>query len=370
MNSMYTHNANISVRQAKTLLVLQMFNMSMLVLPRIAGKLAGHDGYMLPVLGFVLGSIYIWSITALLNRFPGEGIDTIAPKVLTKWIGFILVLLYIVKLTIGAGFEVRMFAEMVSQVLLPRTPLPVIILILLFAVHYLIKSGLEASGRMAEILVYFVFAPLVLVLIFIVIKTDFKQLLPVFTSKPSGFLSGAYYVSMTFMPLEFLLVIGCLVNKPSKLKSICFFSIGVISIIEVIIIALTFTGVGMVTTTKQLWPVLTLMQSIQLPGTLIENQEILMMCWWIMSVYMYICGSFYVVSLTISKLAKFNRQNITVLPLIPIIFFISMIPGSLAESYTYLVKFNGKVGIIFLFLVPIILLAIAKLRRIGGGTHE
>lgn len=367
---MYTHNANISVRQAKFLLILQMFNMSMLILPRIAGKVAGHDGYMLPIVGFVLGSIYIWSITTLLNRFPGEGIDTIAPKVLTKWIGFLIVGLYIVKLIVGAGLEARMFAEMVSQVLLPKTPLPVIILILLFAVHYLIKSGLEASGRMAEVVAYFVFVPLVFILLLVLIKTDFKQLLPIFTARPKGFLAGSYYVSMTFMPLEFLLVIGCLINKPSKLKSVCFYAIGMISIIEVILIALTFTGVGMVTSTKQLWPVLTLMQSIQLPGSFVENQEIFMMIWWIMSVYMYVSGSIYVAALTISKLAKFNRQNVTVMPLIPIVFFISMLPSSLVDSYTYLVTFSGQVGIIFLFIVPLVLLIVAKLRRIGGGAHE
>lgn len=367
---MYTHNANTSIRQAKLLLILQMFNMSMLILPRIAGKVAGHDGYMLPVVGFVFGAIYIWTITTLLKRFPGEGIDTIAPKVLTKGIGLIIVILYIIKLLVGAGIEARMFAEMVSQVLLPKTPLPVIILILLFAVHYLIKSGLEASGRMAEVVAYFVFIPLVLILILIVAKTDVEQLLPIFTSSPKGFLAGSYYASMTFMPLEFLLVIGCLVNKPGKLKSACFYVITVISIIEIIIIALTFTGVGMVTSTKQLWPVLTLMQSVQLPGSFLENQEIFMMIWWIMSVYMYVSGSIYVASLTISKLAKFNRQNVTVMPLIPIVFFISMIPSSLTESYNYLIEFNGKVGLVFLFITPFVLLIISKIRKIGGGVHE
>lgn len=342
----------------------------MLVLPRIAGKMAGHDGYMLPVIGFVLGTIYIWAITALLKQFPGEGIDTIAPKVLTKWIGLFVVMLYVIKLLVGAGFEVRMFAEMVSQVLLPKTPLPVIILILLFAVYYLIKSGIEACGRMAEVVIYFVFIPLVFILCLVIIKTDFKQLMPFFTARPKGVLAGAYYVSMTFMPLEFLLIIGCLVNKRGRLRSSCIAAIGVISIIEVVLIALTFTGVGMVTSTKQLWPVLTLMQSIQLPGSFVENQEIFMMCWWIMSVYMYISGAMYVASLTLSRLIHFHRQNVTVLPLIPIVFFISMLPSSLAESYTYLIRFNGQVGIFFLVILPLVLLVIAKLRKIGGAAHE
>lgn len=367
---MYTHNANVSIRQAKLLLILQMFNMSMLILPRIAGKIAGHDGYMLPVIGFVIGTLYIWAITTLLRRFPGEGLDTIAPKVLTKGIGFVIVGLYVVKLLVSAGFEVRMFAEMVSQVLLPQTPLPVIILILLFATQYLIKSGIEAYGRMAEVVVYFVFAPLVLIFALVLTKTDYAQLLPMFTAKPQNMLVGAYYVSMTFMPLEFLLITGCLVNKPGKLKSICLWAVGVISVVEILLIALTFTGVGMVTSTKQLWPVLTLMQSIQLPSSFVENQEIFMMCWWIMSIYMYISGAIYVASLTISRVLHFHRQNVTTLPLIPIVFLISMLPSSLSEAYTYLVRFNGQIGIWFLFIVPLVLVVLAKMRKLGGHAHD
>lgn len=366
---MYTHNAKISVRQAKVLLILQMFNMSMLILPRIAGRLAGHDGYLLPIVAFGFGAVYVWSIVSLLERFPGEGLDTIAPKLISKWIGFLLVGLFIIKLIIGAGLEVRMFAEMVSQVLLPKTPLPVIILILLFTVHYLIKSGLEASGRMGEIVAYFVFIPLIFVFGVLFIKADYKQLMPFFTAKIQGVLGGAYLVSMTFMPLEFILIIGNLVSKPYKLKSISLYAIGAISIFEVILIALTFAGVGMATTTKQIWPVLTLMQSIQLPGSFVENQEILMMCWWIMSVYMNISGAIYVASLTISRLAHFNRQNVTILPLIPIVFFISMLPGSLAESYKYLIGFNSTVGLTFLLIVPLVLYVLSRIRRIGGKKH-
>ena len=369
MNRMYTHNAKISVRQAKILLILQMFNMSMLILPRIAGSIVGNDGYLLPIVAFIFGSIYVLSIVSLLERFPGEGLDTIAPKLLSKWIGIAVVILFTIKLIIGAGLEVRMFAEMVSQVLLPTTPLPVIILILLITVHYLIKSGLEATGRMGEVVAYFVFIPLIFVFSILVIRTDYKQLMPFFTARIKGALGGAYLVSMTFVPLEFILIIGNLVSKQYKLKSICLWAIGIVSFFEVILIALTFTGVGVITTTKQVWPVLTLMQSIQLPGSILENQDILMMSLWIISVYMYISGTIYVASLTLSRLAHFNRQNVTILPLIPIVFVISMLPGSLAQAYKYLVGFNAIINPVFLFVVPIVLYILSKIRHIGGKKH-
>ena len=363
---MYTHNAKISIRQTKLLLILQMFNMSMLIIPRIAAEIAGHDGYLLPIFGFCIGSVYIYLISKLLDRFPGEGLDTIAPKVMSKWIGLLIVAVYILKLLISAGLEIRLFAEMVSQVLLPQTPLPVIILLLLFTVYYLIKSGLEASGRMAEILAYFVFVPLIFILLLVLIKPDYGQLLPILQSRPRSLAIGAYYISITFMPLEFILIIGALVNKPSKVRKVCLYAIGTISVLEIIIIALTFIGVGVATSSTQIWPVLTLMQSIQLPGSVLENQEILMMSWWIMSIYMYISGSLYIAGLTLSKVCHFRRQNVTVLPFIPVVFIIAMIPGSLGESYAKLILFNFYTGSLFLFVVPLLLLVVAKLRKVGG----
>lgn len=363
---MYTHNANISLRQLKFMLILQMFNMSTLIIPRVAANEAGHDGYLLPLWGFLIGCIYVWVITKVLERFPGEGIDTFAGKALSKWVGYIVIGLYVVKIVAGAGFEVRLFAEMISQVLLPSTPIAVIILFLLFAVYYLIKSGLEATGRMAEILAYFVFVPLVFILFLVIIKADFGELLPILTAGPENVAKGAYYMSMTFTPLEFLLMIGALVNKPNKIRRTCRWAIGIMALLEVIIIALTFSGVGMVTSSKQIWPVLTLMESVQLPGSILENQETLMMSWWIMSVYMYICGGMYVAGLALSKLCKFNRQNVTFLPLVPIIFFVAMVPKSLGEAYAYLTSYHKYTGSLFLLIIPTLILIVAKIRKVGG----
>ncbi len=366
---MYIHNATISIRQVKILLILQMFNMSTLMIPKIAAQTAGHDGYLLPLLAFVLGCIYSYLIVKVLERFPDKGLDTIAPEVLTRWVGWCVIALYVIKLTIGAGLEMRVFTEMVSQVLLPNTPIAVIIILMLFAVYYLIKSGIEATGRMAELLVYFVFIPLAFVLLLILIKPDYGQLLPLFQANVEGVLSGSYAISLTFMPLELILVIGAMVNQPNKVRRACITSIAIVSVIEVIIIALTYAGVGMVATSEQLWPVLLLMQSIQLPGSFLENQEILMMMCWILSTYLYLCGSLYVASLTLSRVFKFKRQNTTVLPLMPIVLIIAMIPGSLGESYTYLTNYMQYTGPLFLVVVPFIILIVAKIRGVGG-KHE
>ncbi|ONI45739.1 hypothetical protein AN641_03425 [Candidatus Epulonipiscioides gigas] len=365
---MYTHNSRISMRQFKILLLLQMFNMSILVLPNTCAKIASRDGYWLPVFSLIIGVVYIYVITSLIDRFRGQSFVDYTQAILTKPFGIALTIFFAIKIVISTGLELRLFTEMINLALLPNTPLEVIALLMLFVCYYLVKSGIEAQGRMAEILVYFVFVPVILVMCFIMYKADYEQLLPMFQWEIQDAIKGSFMTSVTYMPLEFVLVIGAFANRPQKIRKCCFFAVGVITILEILIIILTFTGIGTIETEREIWPVLALMQSIQLPGSFLENQEILMMAWWIMSVFMYISGGVYVSSLLIGNLFKFKRTNVTVIPIIPFIFLVAIFPDGLVYAYDYFVGFQVKMGIWFLFIIPLALILIAKLRKVGA--HE
>ena len=367
---MFSHNGKISARQVRLLLILQMFSTFMLILPRVAAYIAEQDGYLLPITGFIFGSIYLITITALTNRFKGETIVEFAPKIITKPLGIILCIVFLVKIIIGTALELRMFGEMISQVLLPKTPLPVIILTMLFAVVYLIKSGIEAGGRMAEVVIYFVALPFFIIFLIIVGRADYKQLMPFFQATTKQIVRGGYYVSLIFSPLEFMLLLVAFMKKPEKARSTCFIATGIIAALEVIIIVITFAGIGVGESKRNIWPVLTLMRSIQFPGSFIENQEILMMTCWIMSIYMYISGGMYFSMLIISRLFQFKRENISVLPLIPIVYFIAMVPNSLISAYKAFLAFQANFGFWFLLPVPLLLLVVSKIRKVGNPNEN
>jgi spore germination protein len=367
---MYTHNKKISPRQARLLLILQMFNTSILILPKEAAKWAGQDGYLLPIGAFVVGSLYILVISALSNRFPDEDVVTYSKKLLTKPVGTILVMVFAIQILVIVGLEARMFSEMIGKLLLPKTPIDVILLILLLSTTYLVKSGVEAIGRMAEIIVYFVVVPLVLVLSFGAVKTDYRQLLPFFTAELKDMVKGVYLVSLTFLPVQFLLVLSNKINKKNKIKTIGLWAVGVIALIEIAIIVLTFTGIGVKESMRQVWPVVALMQNIQLPGSFVENQEILMMSWWVLSIYMYISTGLFVSSTLFSELADFKRENITLLPLVPVVFFIAKVPETLNDTYRYFTNFTNRYGTVFLLFVPLILLVLALLTKKGECKNE
>ena len=365
---MFTHNGKISVRQVTLLLILQMFNMTTLILPRIAADFVGRNGYILPIIAILFGGIYIWCITGLTQRFPGDTLVEFTPKIVPKFIAYVVVIAFALKVIITTGLELRMFGEMINQVMLPKTPLIVVMLVMLLATAYLVKSGMEATARMGEILVWFVFVPLGIVFFKVLLNADYKEIMPVLQTNFKQVGWGSYYISLSFMPIEFMLMMTGLMEKPSQARKATFKAVIVIAILESIIILLTVCSLGVGEVSKQGWPVLTLMQSIENAGKVMESQEIFMMTGWILSIFMYISSVLYFTSLIGSRSSKFKRENVFVLPMIPIVYFIAVWPKSLIQTYDYYIKFQQYFGIWFLIPVTIILWLRAKGRGIKHGN--
>ena len=362
---MFTHNGKISVRQVTMLLVLQMFNMTILILPKMAADFVGRNGYILPIVAVIFGAIYVWCITGLTKNFPGDTLVEFTPKIVPRFVAYIIVIAFAIKLIVTTGLELRMFGEMITQVMLPKTPLVVIMLVMLLSTAYLVKSGMEATARMGEVLVYFVFIPLGVVFCKILIGADYKQVMPLFQTNFTQVGWGSYYISLSFMPVEFMLMMTGLMEKPKKANRAAFKAILIITILEALIILLTICSIGIGEVGRQIWPVLTLMQSIENVGRIIENQEIFMMTGWILSIFMYISSGLYFTSLIGSRSFKFKRENVFVLPLVPIVYFIAVWPTSLVQTYDYYIKFQRYFGVWFLIPVPLLLWLIAKGRRIS-----
>ena len=367
---MLIRNNQISKRQVRLLLILQMFSTPILMLPRVMARTVNQDGWLIPVLGLLVGYVYLYLITNLTKEFPGQTISEFAPIIVGKILGNTIVILLGLKILITTAFELRLLCEIVKQILLPNTPTGVVMMVMLFTASYLAGAGIEAYGRMGELLVFVVFIPLAIVASFIVVKADYRQLLPVFQSAPMDIARATYYISLTLMPLEFMLLFTGFMREPDKAESTCRWAILVIFIIQVISIMLTYVGIGVIEAKRNFWPILTLVQNIQFPGAFIENQEIAMISCWIISIFMYISGGIYSISLIGGRTLKLEKDSFFILPFIPIIYILAMMPSSFGQVYKWNNIFRIYTGAIFLLPIPLILLIITRIQKRGNGHEE
>jgi spore germination protein len=361
----FSKNDKISTRQVEILLVLDMFSTGVLTLPRNVAEIGKQDGWMIVILATLLAIFYGYLITKLAKMFPQDTFVEFSGKIISKPIGIFLSFVLLIKIMITTAFEVRIFGELVKQTLLPKTPIEVIIISMLLVAAYLVRKGLECRARIAEILVFIVLVPIILIFTFVLFEADFTNLQPMFVTPVSQLLKGAYSISLTYVPLEFLLISCSIMRRPQQATKAVGVSVIVVGFIKLFVVIVVFSVFGQLETKHQIWPVMTLMQVIELPGSFIERQDALMMIFWIISVFAVINAGFYFISMIFTKVIQAEEQNFLVLPFLPIVYIISLLPDNVVQTYDWLDILFQYFGILFLLPVPIILLVIAKIRKLG-----
>lgn len=367
---MFSKNDKVSVRQVEILLILDLTSTSVLSFPRTAAEIANQDAWIILIGATLLAFLFGYIITRVTKRFPGDTFVEISSKVLSKPVGILLSILFLGKLSITMAMELRIFGELVKQVLLPRTPIEVIMASMLLICSYLVRKGYECKARLGEILIFIIFIPLVIILLFVLPDTDFSNLKPFLTTPLPQLLKGSYFLAFLYTPMEFILMAGPLINNPKKAGRITFTAIGFVGVLNVVLAIITIGVLGAMGTRQQIWPVMTLMQIIEIPGAFVERQDVLMMIFWILSVFSFISTLMYFISFIITRILKADEHCFLVLPLVPVLYLISLIPDNIVEAFNWIEFLVKYFRILFLLPIPLLILIVARLRKLGESIEE
>jgi len=306
---MFSSNDKISIRQVQILLILDLFSNASISMPKRVTDLAQQDGWMLIIGGMVLALIYGYVISSLCKMFPDKTIVEFSSEIVSKPIGLLIVIAFFIKLLVIASLELRTFGELVKQTLLNDTPIEVIMLILLVVVTYLTRKGYECRARIGEIILFIAFVPICLILLLGLSDVKFSNLAPIFEASSKDIFVGSFWISLLFGGVELMLLVSPYLNEPKKIRKATLQSIGFVAIIHLVVTIITIGIFGPKETSRQLWPVMTIMQVIEIPGSFIERQDALMMSFWIMTVFALISAYVFFLSILLSRIIK-TKSNL------------------------------------------------------------
>ncbi|MGO4274553.1 GerAB/ArcD/ProY family transporter, partial [Paenibacillus sp. TAF58] len=121
------------------------------------------QGILLAMVISLFASIVITYIAAKTSLFfPNETFVEFVQKLIGRWLGRAIVLVYLFIWIVIAGIILREYADFVYLVLFSNTPLWVIILFMLIVMVYAVHSGLHIVARCSEIIGPFVLLSVVL----------------------------------------------------------------------------------------------------------------------------------------------------------------------------------------------------------------
>ncbi|SES94505.1 spore germination protein [Natronincola peptidivorans] len=360
---MYSNNDRITYYQIINILVLTLIGVGVLTLPRELIGMAKTDGWLLLIIGgtISMGIAYIHGY--IIKAFPRKKYFDILSLTLTKPIAYLFSVFFIIYLVGTNGFLLRILAEVIKVFLLPRTPIEVIFIGMLFVVAYSARLGIEPLGRITNILfpglIVFVIAMFALTFA----NVDFTNLLPIFQTPPDQMLRGLNIVVFSFLGFELLLVFGAFLDKPQKAPRIGPIAVFLVLIVYLILNLSVLANFGVYNTERLIWPTLSVFETIEFPGAFIENVQIIIMSIWVYTIFMTIAPMYLASSILMGQVMGGREQNYFVLPLVPIVYFVALYSDSIADVYKDFGTFSDYTVYFIVLGMPIAILIGMMVRK-------
>ena len=358
-------NDKISLRQLQILLVLDILGTGVTALPRTAASYAAQDGWVSVLFAALAACAVAFMAATLAGRFPSMSFphytEALWPRPLAAIIGLALT----AKLVLNCALELRIFGEIVRHTMLPETPFAVVCALMLLVSAYAAAKGYETRARIAEILIFVVAVPLVVIFTLAARESDYTNLMPVLDTPVQDIANGAAHSAFAFTGVELILLAFPYLAKPQKARRAAVSAVAITGVVMAAVTAMTIARFSPAGVLPRAWPVLDMMDAIDLPGSFVERQEALMMSFWIVSLFAVVNAGLFFSSLLLRDITRRGKHYQYVLGLTPIVFALSLLPRGMTQTYALLRTLNHTVGTAFyLGVIPLLLLtAIARRKK-------
>lgn len=362
---MFANNGLISTRQLNMLLILYIFAKSITTLPKKVAEMGGHNGWVLILIATVFAIICLYFINFICKLNPNLSFFDNICKIIGRPLAIIICIGFLIKILIGTAFEVRLFCEVLKELILFNTPIGIVAISMILVGGYMASKGYEARGRMSELLIFIVFIPLIFVCLVTIFDVDFNNLRPIFREISSTqVIEGGFSTLFYFSGIEFIFFVYPYVNdgEKKKIQKNTISSLILVGIIITLISILTIARFGVKDLTHQMWAVLEMMDTLDIPGSFIERQDSLIMLFWIVAIFVIINTGIFFSSIMAKDILKKGKHINYIWVFMVIIYILSFMPKNISKVYEFFNIYNYTFELFYILILPVMLFIIAKIR--------
>jgi len=265
----------ISNDQLFCLMVLFEIGSSILFVSGIDAK---QDAWLVVLISTIIGLGLMWVYTELQQQFPQENLAQIIIKILGKYLGMPLVLLYALFFLYCSTRSFRDFGEVIVTTFLMKTPLLVILIVFILTALYVLFLGVEVLGRTSEILLPTVLLFIISVVIMIGIsgRIQLDELSPVLANGWQPVFKEVYpkFVNFPFGEAIVFMMYWCYLDTKQSTRKISFLAIGTAGLIIILIDVVSICVLGVNIAGTSTIPFLEVIKLINIGG-IISNLDAL-----------------------------------------------------------------------------------------------
>ncbi|MBZ4664513.1 MAG: hypothetical protein JG776_2237 [Caloramator sp.] len=313
----------ITKRQYIFILISAVVGIGILFAPNSMCQKAEQSGWI----SMFIGCIYPLTITycAYLSYENLGFIDfyTLNQRIYGKYITKIIFIFFMLTLTIYESSVLAGFYNVLSKEISFFLPTSMIVTVISLTILFTASFGLQSIGRLSEIVFYFS-SILFLFPLFIIKKGDITNILPLISSfeKILSSIPASFY-SYSGIEISFF-ILPYVVNK-KNIKYAGFISSIVIAVMYTTLTFLTIYYLGFELTTKIYYPVLFIMETIEI--SIISDFKIVFIFLWSGIILKILACDYYVIAHTFSRLTHIPHKKSCLItwPFV-MVFTIFMIP--------------------------------------------
>jgi len=355
---------NLTMMQACLLFLTVIYSGTMRLVPRYGAVCAEQAGWLSAILGTIPMIIIVLMIKIYVEKFPSTNYTDIMNQIVGKPISKMLTVVYIIWFTILLALYFRYFGERLVSSVYSTTDKNIFIIILLIVVGILLRSGITIIGRMNKLIYVLVAGQFALIIGLLMAQVEVKNLTPISTLDIIPAMKGTLPTAGLGVYLFFIFMQGNeIITDKGFSKNMRYVVIFLFIVTPLLTIALIGT-LGSSTVKISPLPLLSAVKNISKEGKF-SGMESVFISFWILADFITVTTFSYL----IVKLYKslFNLKDS--MPLLsPILLFTFIMCQFLAteviELQNFSMKFGLKMNIVLGLALPIVLLGIAKLRKL------
>lgn len=358
-------NGKISSGQFKILVLMFTVGTSIILGPSQLATQAKQDAWISAILGTCIGLVLVGLYNKLGKLFPTMTLVEYSEVILGKWPGKIISILFLTLPFTLAALILRNIGDFLTTQLIPETPIQAIHITFMGIVVMGTRLGLEVLARSAQILFPWFLALFIFLVVFASPDVEIQKILPILPERAAPVLYAAFpFVRFPFMELVILLMIFPFVSKPEQAGKAFLMGTFIGGMILVLLTALCLLVLGADFTGRQLYPSYTLAKTINIADFL-QRIEAIVAGMWFITIFFKLAICFYASALGLGQILRLKEIRPLYLPLGMILVVYSL---KVAPNITYNMTITSKAMtphvVIFSFLLPLLLLGVAKLRKL------
>lgn len=355
-------NDKISPLQYTFLISATLIGAGILSMPRGAVKAAGPDGWLITIAGGLLILLVTYLLHKLALMFPQDTFVTFSQKIVGKWLGLSLSVIFVIYFFMFSPFEARLFGDVCKVFLVGKTPLEFVIFTYLWLSIIGARGGIEVIARICQLLFPIIFLLGIPLGFLLFPKLDINNLLPILHTPWQTLIKSLFTTSLVYLGFEIILFLTPSLAKPQSAIKNAMIGISIIIGIYTFIVIINTTLFGTTEIKKITWPVVTSIKMVDFPGSIFERFEVLLLSLWAFSAFTSSIVFTYFAAYIIALITDFREFKPILYFIMPFSYLIALIPNNVADTFA-MGDYLGKYGFTFVTATGVILLVIAKIKN-------